>query len=204
MKRLVPRKRKEIAKQIIAGCCVILLLTERIGLSSTVRCDSTRAHVRAAGEGKPAGGAREGESDHSEGSAAQDDTLSFQPIRHLTSFSRAPLRRAARASRGKPTRGENAALATALLGYSKRLGPDDYSSLTGFWKNIPTPRGARRSSPIWGSRTTKPPIFLWHWRLGIGLGQSLRTPRMPTEWPSRIAPLENWHTCSHVSGAWKS
>jgi hypothetical protein len=36
-----------------------------------------------------------------------------------------------------PTPAENAALATALLGYSKRSGPDDFSSLTGFLEMYP-------------------------------------------------------------------
>jgi hypothetical protein len=38
---------------------------------------------------------------------------------------------------GEPTPAENAALATALLGYSKRSGPDDFSSLTGFLDALP-------------------------------------------------------------------
>jgi hypothetical protein len=36
-----------------------------------------------------------------------------------------------------PTRAENAALAAALLGYSRRTGPDDFSSLTGFLAAYP-------------------------------------------------------------------
>src|SRR4051812_32264537 len=36
-----------------------------------------------------------------------------------------------------PTPAENAALAAALLGYSKRSGPDDFSSLTGFLDTYP-------------------------------------------------------------------
>ena len=38
---------------------------------------------------------------------------------------------------GEPSRAENAALATALLGYTKRSGPDDFSSLTGFLRDHP-------------------------------------------------------------------
>jgi RHS repeat-associated protein len=38
---------------------------------------------------------------------------------------------------GEPTAAENAALTTALLGYSKRSSPDDFSSLTGFLKQHP-------------------------------------------------------------------
>ena len=38
---------------------------------------------------------------------------------------------------GEPTRAENAALATALLGYSQRIGPDDFSSLTRFLREHP-------------------------------------------------------------------
>ena len=37
----------------------------------------------------------------------------------------------------EPTPGENAALAAALIGYSKRSGPDDFSSLTGFLRAYP-------------------------------------------------------------------
>lgn len=38
---------------------------------------------------------------------------------------------------GKPTAGENSDLAAALLGYSKRTGPDDFSSLTGYLNKYP-------------------------------------------------------------------
>ena len=38
---------------------------------------------------------------------------------------------------GEPNAAENAALAAALLGYSKRSGPDDFSSLTGFLEKHP-------------------------------------------------------------------
>jgi len=38
---------------------------------------------------------------------------------------------------GEPSRAENAALATALLGYSQRAGPDDFSSLTSFLRENP-------------------------------------------------------------------
>ena len=38
---------------------------------------------------------------------------------------------------GEPTADENAALAAALLGYAKRSGPDDFSSLTGFLEKHP-------------------------------------------------------------------
>src|SRR5437763_15474270 len=38
---------------------------------------------------------------------------------------------------GEPTPKENAALAEALLGYGKRSGPDDFSSLTGFLETHP-------------------------------------------------------------------
>jgi RHS repeat-associated protein len=38
---------------------------------------------------------------------------------------------------GEPTAAENAALAMALLGYSKRSGPDDFSALTDFLKGHP-------------------------------------------------------------------
>ncbi|MCX6925426.1 MAG: hypothetical protein NT154_19785, partial [Verrucomicrobia bacterium] len=38
---------------------------------------------------------------------------------------------------GEPSPVENAALATALLGYAKRSGPDDFSSLTGFLAEHP-------------------------------------------------------------------
>jgi RHS repeat-associated protein len=38
---------------------------------------------------------------------------------------------------GEPSAGENAALATALLGYAKRSGPDDFSSLTEFLEKHP-------------------------------------------------------------------
>ncbi|HEV8541470.1 MAG TPA: RHS repeat protein, partial [Verrucomicrobiae bacterium] len=37
----------------------------------------------------------------------------------------------------KPTRDENSALAAALIGYSKRSGPDDFSALTDFLKRYP-------------------------------------------------------------------
>src|SRR5437016_4591051 len=37
-----------------------------------------------------------------------------------------------------PTPAENAALAAALLDYSKRSGPDDFSSLTDFLESYPT------------------------------------------------------------------
>ncbi len=36
-----------------------------------------------------------------------------------------------------PTPAENAALAAALMGYSKRSGPDDFSSITGFLEAYP-------------------------------------------------------------------
>ena len=39
---------------------------------------------------------------------------------------------------GEPTAEENATLAAALLGYAKRSGPDDFSSLTGFLEKYPT------------------------------------------------------------------
>src|SRR6266567_1080866 len=38
---------------------------------------------------------------------------------------------------GEPNAAENAALAAALVGYSKRTGPDDFSSLTGFLETHP-------------------------------------------------------------------
>jgi hypothetical protein len=38
---------------------------------------------------------------------------------------------------GEPSAAENAALAAALLGYSKRSGPDDFSSLTAFLEKHP-------------------------------------------------------------------
>jgi hypothetical protein len=38
---------------------------------------------------------------------------------------------------GEPSAEENAALAAALLGYSKRSGPDDFASLTGFLERHP-------------------------------------------------------------------
>ncbi len=38
---------------------------------------------------------------------------------------------------GEPSAAENAALATALLGYAQRSGPDDFSSLTGFLQSHP-------------------------------------------------------------------
>ena len=38
---------------------------------------------------------------------------------------------------GEPTAAENRALAAALLGYAKRTGPDDFSSLTGFLAEHP-------------------------------------------------------------------
>jgi hypothetical protein len=38
---------------------------------------------------------------------------------------------------GEPSAADNAALADALLGYSKRSSPDDFSSLTGFWEKHP-------------------------------------------------------------------
>ena len=38
---------------------------------------------------------------------------------------------------GEPTSEENSALAAALLGYAKRSGPDDFSSLTGFLDKHP-------------------------------------------------------------------
>jgi RHS repeat-associated protein len=38
---------------------------------------------------------------------------------------------------GEPTAAENAALAAALLGYARRSGPDDFSSLTGFLESHP-------------------------------------------------------------------
>jgi len=38
---------------------------------------------------------------------------------------------------GEPSAEENAALATALIGYSKRSGPDDFSSFTGFLEKHP-------------------------------------------------------------------
>ena len=38
---------------------------------------------------------------------------------------------------GQPTAAENSDLATALLGYAKRAGPDDFSSLTGFLNTHP-------------------------------------------------------------------
>jgi hypothetical protein len=38
---------------------------------------------------------------------------------------------------GEPTAAENAALAAALLGYAKRSGPDDFSSLTAFLEKHP-------------------------------------------------------------------
>jgi RHS repeat-associated protein len=38
---------------------------------------------------------------------------------------------------GKPTIDDNADLAAALLGYAKRTGPDDFSSLTGYLENHP-------------------------------------------------------------------
>lgn len=38
---------------------------------------------------------------------------------------------------GEPSRAENAALATALLRYSQRAGPDDFSSLTSFLREHP-------------------------------------------------------------------
>ncbi len=38
---------------------------------------------------------------------------------------------------GEPNAAENAALATALLGYAKRSGPDDFASLTGFLRQHP-------------------------------------------------------------------
>src|SRR5882672_1874819 len=37
----------------------------------------------------------------------------------------------------KPSPGENADLASALIGYSKRSGPDDFSALTAFLENHP-------------------------------------------------------------------
>ena len=37
----------------------------------------------------------------------------------------------------EPSAGENAALAAALLGYSKRSGPDDFTSLSSFLENYP-------------------------------------------------------------------
>src|SRR5690349_18082383 len=44
----------------------------------------------------------------------------------------------------EPTAEENAALATALLGYAKRSGPDDFVSLTGFLEKHP-------KSPWWAA-----------------------------------------------------
>src|SRR5262245_30269164 len=41
---------------------------------------------------------------------------------------------------GEPSADENAALAIALLGYAKRNGPDDFSSLTGFLEMHPKSR----------------------------------------------------------------
>src|SRR5205814_9661350 len=38
---------------------------------------------------------------------------------------------------GEPGADENAALATALLGYAKRSGPDDFANLTGFLSKHP-------------------------------------------------------------------
>src|SRR5208282_5069590 len=38
---------------------------------------------------------------------------------------------------GEPGPADNAALAAALVGYSKRSGPDDFSSLTGFLEQHP-------------------------------------------------------------------
>src|SRR5262245_53355734 len=38
---------------------------------------------------------------------------------------------------GEPSAEENAALAAALIGYSKRSGPDDFASLTGFLEAHP-------------------------------------------------------------------
>jgi hypothetical protein len=38
---------------------------------------------------------------------------------------------------GEPSADENAALAAALLGYAKRSGPDDFSSLTAFLETHP-------------------------------------------------------------------
>ena len=45
-----------------------------------------------------------------------------------------------------PTPSENKALAAALLAYSKRSGPDDFSSLTGFLEIYPTPTLSHRYS----------------------------------------------------------
>jgi hypothetical protein len=47
---------------------------------------------------------------------------------------------------GEPGAEENAALAAALLGYAKRGGPDDFTSLTGFLDKHP--RTSWRAAPL--------------------------------------------------------
>jgi hypothetical protein len=51
-----------------------------------------------------------------------------------------------------PTPAENAALVTALQNYSRRIGPDDFSSLTGFLEAYPSSRRRLSSSKaLWCS-----------------------------------------------------
>ena len=78
-----------------------------------------------------------------------------------------------------PTPAENAALAAALLGYSKRSGPDDFSSLTGFLETLPNvPLECCAADQSWTRVLPHGPLF--ENVGGVAAGMGTRQGRPPT------------------------
>ena len=100
----------------------------------------------------------------------------------------------------EPAAAENAALAAALLGYSRRAGPDDFSSLTAFLEAHP-------HSPWRAALLTDLGLEYYntaHYSLALEacgrLGRSRGTPRTPKARPSPTVPRVNSPTCTPAWG----
>jgi hypothetical protein len=123
MKRVVPSKLNQVAKWTTAGCCILAMV-----LASALGAGKSKS------TGKPSPAAAPVKVNRTVPTVqSPKGGLQFSAKPTLDEIFRArifaePLVPIG----GQPSEAENAALASALTSYSKRSGPDDFSSLTGF------------------------------------------------------------------------
>ncbi len=142
MKTRVFRKLKEIAKRVVVGHCVMAQMAIGFAAASP---DNGGATARVATSNQPPPSS-------SAGAPVPPVKVNrtiprVEPPTNGLAFSAKPTAQELFRARifeeplvpvgGEPTATENAALAAALLGYSNRSSPDDFSSLTGFLEKHP-------------------------------------------------------------------
>ena len=138
MKRFTSRKSKEVARKVVAASCVILLLESGVGYPTLLFASTPRASKSA----PPRRASQPAES-----IKVNHTVPEVEPPKPALEFSKNPTPQEFFQAHlfeeplvpigGEAKPAENAALAAALLGYSKRTSPDDYSCLTGFLEKYP-------------------------------------------------------------------